>query len=195
MRKVYLLMAVAAIMMVGCKNIGSKKAAAEAEATEAAAEEAAAAKAERINKAIEEVEAAEGMTALEAVEALSRAQVDNSLSDELAGNPDAAIPFAIVEEKPTFNGGDANDFSKWVGENIVYPEAAKDRQISGKVILQFTVTKEGDVTDVKVIKGVDPVIDNEAVRVVSASPKWAPGNQNGNPVAVSYNFPVIFRLN
>lgn len=197
MRKVYLLMAVAAIMMVGCKNIGSKKAAAEAEAAQAAAEEAAAAKAERINKAIEEVEAAENMSALEAVEALSRAQIveGENLSDELAGNPDAAIPFAIVEEKPTFDGGDANEFSKWVGQNIVYPEAAKDRMISGKVILQFTVTKEGDVTDVKVLKGVDPVIDQEAVRVVSASPKWVPGNQNGVPVAVSYNFPVIFRLN
>ena len=197
MRKVYLLMAVAAIMMVGCKNNGAKKAAAaEAEAA-AVAEEEAAAKAERINKAIEEVEAAENMTALEAVEALSRAQVvdPEALKDELAGNPDAAIPFAAVEEKPTFNGGDANDFSKWVGENIVYPEDAQNRQISGKVILQFTVTKEGDVKDVKVLKGVDPVIDAEAVRVVSSSPKWAAGNQNGVPVAVNYTFPVIFKLN
>ena len=89
MRKVYLLMAVAAIMVVGCKNIGSKKAAQEAAAAEAAAEEAAAEQAERINKAIEEVEASENMTALEAVEALSRAQVVEgaNLSDELAGNP------------------------------------------------------------------------------------------------------------
>lgn len=197
MRKVYLLMAVAAIVVVGCKNIGSKKAAQEAAAAEAAAEEVAAAKAERINKAIEEVEAAENMSALEAVEALSRAQLveGESLSDELAGNPDAAIPFAVVEEKPTFNGGDANDFSKWVSENIVYPQDAQDRQVSGKVILQFTVTKEGDVKDVKVLKGVDPVIDAEAVRVVSASPKWAPGNQNNIPVAVNYTFPVIFKLN
>lgn len=190
-------MAVAAIMVVGCKNIGSKKAAAEAEAEAVAAEEAAAAQAERINKAIEEVEAAENMTALEAVEALSRAQLveGEALSDELAGNPDAAIPFAAVEEKPAFNGGDANDFSKWVGENIVYPDDAKNRQVSGRVILQFTVTKEGDVKDVKVLKGVDPVIDAEAVRVVSSSPKWAPGNQNGIPVAVNYTFPVVFKLN
>lgn len=196
MRKVYLLMAVAAIMMVGCKNNGAKKAAAEAEAAAAAEEEAAAAKAERINKAIEEVEAAEDMTALEAVEALSRAQMveGESLSDELAGNPDAAIPFAAVEEKPTFNGGDANDFSKWVGENIVYPQDAQDRQVSGRVILQFTVTKEGDVKDVKVLKGIDPSLDAEAVRVVSSSPKWAPGNQNGIAVAVNYTFPVVFKL-
>ena len=196
MRKVYLLMAVAAIMMVGCKNNGAKKAAAEAQAAAAAEEEAAAAKAERINKAIEEVEAAEGMTALEAVEALSRAQIveGESLSDELAGNPDAVIPFAAVEEKPTFNGGDANDFSKWVGENIVYPQDAQDRQVSGRVILQFTVTKEGDVKDVKVLKGIDPSLDAEAVRVISSSPKWAPGNQNGIPVAVNYTFPVVFKL-
>ena len=190
-------MAVAAIMVVGCKNIGSKKAAAEAAAAEAAAEEAAAAQAERINKAIEEYEAAEGMTALEAVEALSRAQLveDTSLSDELAGNPDFAIPFAAVEQKPAFNGGDANDFSKWVGENIVYPQDAQDRQVSGRVILQFTVSKEGDVKDVSVLKGVDPVLDAEAVRVVSASPKWEPGDQNGIPVNVKYTFPVIFQLN
>ena len=197
MRKVYLLMAVAAIMVVGCKNIGSKKAAQEAAAAEAAAEEAAAEQAERINKAIEEVEASENMTALEAVEALSRAQVVEgaNLSDELAGNPDAAVPFAVVEEKPTFNGGDANDFSKWVSENIVYPEDAKNRQVSGRVILQFTVNKDGEVKDVQVVKGVDPVIDAEAVRVVSASPKWTAGNQAGIPVNVRYIFPVVFKLN
>ncbi len=197
MRKVYLLMAVAAIVVVGCKNIGSKKAAQEAAAAEAAAEEVAAAKAERLNKAIEEVEAAENMSALEAVEALSRAQLveGEALSDELAGNPDFAVPFAAVEEKPSFNGGDANDFSKWVAENIVYPQDAQDRQVSGRVILQFTVTKEGDVKDVKVLKGIDPSLDAEAVRVVSASPKWAPGNQNNIPVAVNYIFPVIFKLN
>jgi TonB family protein len=197
MRKVYLLMAVAAIMVVGCKNIGSKKAAAEAAAAEAAAEEAAAAQAERINQAIEEVEAAEGMTALEAVEALSRAQLVEgaSLSDELAGDPNFAVPFAAVEQKPTFNGGDANDFSKWVAENIVYPDDAKNRQVSGRVILQFTIGKEGEVKDVEVIKGVDPVLDAEAVRVISASPKWEPGDQNGIPVNVKYTFPVVFKLN
>lgn len=185
-------MAVAAIMVVGCKNIGSKKAAQEAAAAEAAAEEAAAEQAERINKAIEEVEASENMTALEAVEALSCTQIveGETIIDELA-----AIPFAAVEEKPSFNGGDANDFSKWVAENIVYPQDAQDRQVSGRVILQFTVTKEGDVKDVKVLKGIDPSLDAEAVRVVSASPKWAPGNQNNIPVAVNYIFPVIFKLN
>jgi protein TonB len=193
MRKIYVLMAVAAIAMVGCKNNGGKKAAAPAEA-----EEAPVAVSESMNKAIEAIEAAEEVDAREAIEKLAAAQSEGlveSVAEILEKNPDAVIPFAAVENKPGFNGGDANDFSKWVSENIQYPQDAIDSKIEGRVILQFTVSKEGDVKDVEVLRGVNELLDAEAVRVVSASPKWEAGSQNGVPVAVKYTFPVIFRLN
>ena len=78
-----------------------------------------------------------------------------------------AIPFQLVEEKPSFMGGDANQFSVWVNKRLVYPEIAKENGVQGRVTLQFTVEKDGSVTKVKVLRGVDPSLDKEAVRVVS----------------------------
>ena len=105
-----------------------------------------------------------------------------------------AIPFQLVEEKPSFNGGDANEFSKWVNSKLVYPEIAKENGVQGRVTLQFTVEADGRVTNVKVLRGVDDSVDKEAVRVVSSSPKWKPGKQRDRAVKVTYTFPVIFQL-
>lgn len=105
-----------------------------------------------------------------------------------------AIPFALVEEKPKFQGGDANTFSKWVNQRLVYPEIAKENGVQGRVVLQFTVGADGTVSGVKVLRGVDPSLDKEAVRVVSSSPKWTPGKQRDRKVKVTYTFPVIFQL-
>ena len=105
-----------------------------------------------------------------------------------------AIPFQLVEEKPSFNGGDANEFSKWVNSKLVYPEIAKENGVSGRVTLQFTVEADGRVTNVKVLRGVDESLDKEAVRVVSSSPKWKPGKQRDRAIKVTYTFPVIFQL-
>ncbi len=105
-----------------------------------------------------------------------------------------AIPFQLVEEKPSFNGGDANEFSKWVNSRVVYPEIAKENGVQGRVTLQFTVEKDGSVTNVKVLRGVDSSLDKEAVRVVQSSPKWKPGKQRDRAVKVTYTFPVIFQL-
>ena len=105
-----------------------------------------------------------------------------------------AIPFQLVEEKPSFQGGDANQFSKWVNSRLVYPEIAKENGVQGRVTLQFTVEKDGTVTKVRVLRGVDPSLDKEAVRVVSMSPKWKPGKQRDRAVPVTYTFPVIFQL-
>lgn len=105
-----------------------------------------------------------------------------------------AIPFQLVEEKPSFNGGDANEFSKWVNSRLEYPEIAKENGVQGRVTLQFTVEKDGSVTNVKVVRGVDPSLDKEAVKVVSSSPKWTPGKQRDRAVRVTYTFPVIFQL-
>lgn len=105
-----------------------------------------------------------------------------------------AIPFQLVEQKPSFQGGDANAFSKWVNERLVYPEIAKENGVQGRVMLQFTVGADGKVSNVKVLRGVDPSLDKEAVRVVSSSPKWTPGKQRDRAVKVTYTFPVIFQL-
>jgi len=105
-----------------------------------------------------------------------------------------AIPFAFVEEKPKFQGGDANTFSKWVNSKLVYPEIAKENGVQGRVTLQFTVNTDGSVSNVIVLRGVDSSLDKEAVRIVSSSPKWTPGRQRERPVKVTYTFPVIFQL-
>lgn len=104
------------------------------------------------------------------------------------------IPFQIVDQKPSFNGGDANEFSKWVNEHLVYPPVAKENGVQGRVTLQFTVEADGRVTGVKVLRGVDESLDAEAVRVVSSSPRWVPGRQRDRIVRVTYTFPVIFQL-
>ena len=104
------------------------------------------------------------------------------------------VPFAIVEQKPTFQGGDANTFTKWVFSKIVYPEIAKENGVQGRVTLQFTIETDGSVKNVKVLRGVDSSLDKEAVRVVSSSPKWSPGMQRNKPVKVKYTFPVVFQL-
>ncbi len=122
------------------------------------------------------------------VEIMDYVEVEEEVVEE------EAIPFQLVEEKPSFQGGDANQFSKWVNQRLNYPEIAKENGVQGRVTLQFTVEKDGTVTKVKVLRGVDPSLDKEAVRVVSQSPKWKPGKQRDRAVPVTYTFPVIFQL-
>ena len=106
-----------------------------------------------------------------------------------------SVPFQLVEVKPSFRGGDANEFSKWVNETLVYPAEAKKDTLQGRVTLQFTIDLDGSLVDAKVIRGVHPLLDAEALRVVSSCPeKWSPGMQDGKPVAVHYVFPIIFQL-
>ena len=107
---------------------------------------------------------------------------------------DDTIPFVTVEQKPTFNGKDANEFAKWVNSKLVYPEVAKENGVEGRVILQFTIGKDGRLQDVKVLRTPDESLAQEAVRVVSSSPKWEPGRQRDRAVKVSYTFPVVYRL-
>ncbi len=106
--------------------------------------------------------------------------------------------FVIVEEMPVFKvGGDGNEnqVSKYVSENLQYPEEARKEEIYGRVFVQFVVNWEGYVKDAKVIRGVDPILDNEALRVINGMPRWAqPGMQRGNPVNVSITMPINFSL-
>ena len=104
------------------------------------------------------------------------------------------LPFVMVEQKPKFNGGDANEFSKWVNSRLQYPQICIENGRQGRVTLSFTIKADGSLSDVKVLRGVDPALDQEAVRVVKSSPKWIPGKQRDRAVAVSYTFPVIFQL-
>ena len=122
------------------------------------------------------------------VEIMDYVEVEEEVVEE------EAIPFQLVEEKPSFQGGDANQFSKWVNSRLEYPEIAKENGVQGRVTLQFTVEKDGTVTKVRVLRGVDPSLDKEAVRVVSMSPKWKTGKQRDRAVPVTYTFPVIFQL-
>lgn len=104
------------------------------------------------------------------------------------------IPLAIVEEKPKFMGGDENTFTKWVHERIVYSDLAKENGIQGRVVLTFLLDADGYVKNVTVLRGLDPSIDKEAVRVVSSSPRWTPGRQRDRNVKVRYNFPINFQI-
>ena len=105
-----------------------------------------------------------------------------------------SVPYQLIENKPVFDGGDANNFAKWVNSNLNYPEEAKKNKIEGRVTLQFTVGADGVVRDVEVLRGAGELLDAEAVKVVSSSPKWEPGTQDGKPVPVQFVFPIIFKL-
>ena len=108
--------------------------------------------------------------------------------------PEEPVKYSLLEVKPRFQDGDAGQFSHWVNENLNYPKEAVKDSLQGRVTLQFTIEKDGSVTGVRVLRGVAPILDDEAVRVVSQSPKWTPGYINGEPVRVIYNFPVLFQL-
>lgn len=102
--------------------------------------------------------------------------------------------FVIVEQMPEFPGGQ-DSLYKFLSANIIYPKEARDNGIEGKVFVNFTIEKDGSINEVKVIKGVHPLLDEEAVRVVESFPKWKPGKQKGKTVRVSYNLPLNFVLN
>jgi TonB family protein len=103
--------------------------------------------------------------------------------------------FMIVEDMPTFDGGDVQKFSNWVKERVRYPQIAIENGIQGKVFIGFVVEKDGTVSTVQVLRSVDKSNDDEAVRVVLSSPKWKPGYQRGQPVRVRFSITVNFALN
>lgn len=108
---------------------------------------------------------------------------DGMLTDE---------PFFLVEIMPSFKGGDINKFRDWVQKRTNYPQIAIDNKIQGKVFLTFIIEPNGDVSNVTIVKGVDPMIDNEAVKAIEASPRWTPGLQRGQPVRVRFSMWLNF---
>lgn len=107
---------------------------------------------------------------------------------------DEAQVFYIVENMPEFPGGDL-ELRKHIAQNVNYPEIAKENGIQGRVFIQFVVNKKGKVEQVKVVRGVDPALDKEAIRVISSLPAWKPGSQRGKAVRVSFTVPINFQLN
>ncbi len=101
--------------------------------------------------------------------------------------------FVVVEEQPEFPGGNTA-MMKFLGDNIKYPIIAQENGIQGRVITNFVVERDGSITDVQVVRGVDPSLDKEAVRVIQSMPKWKPGKQRGTTVRVRFTLPVVFRL-
>lgn len=101
--------------------------------------------------------------------------------------------FQVVEDDASFPGG-PGELMKYLQKNIKYPSICQEQGIQGRVIVQFVVEKDGSITDVQVIKAINPYLDKEAVRVVSTMPKWSPGKQRGKPVRVRFTLPVTFRL-
>ncbi len=101
--------------------------------------------------------------------------------------------FDVVEQMPSFPGGPAA-LMQYLSSNIKYPVVAEENGVQGRVVCTFVVEKDGSITDVRVVKSVDPSLDKEAMRVVKSMPKWIPGKQNGSAVRVKYTVPVTFRL-
>ena len=113
---------------------------------------------------------------------------------EVEPEPEEEEIFMVVEESPEFPGG-YEAYMQYLKKNIKYPAICRDNNIQGRVIVSFVVNKDGKIVDAEVVKGVNPSLDKEALRVISTMPNWKPGKQRGKPVRVKYSSPVNFRLN
>ncbi|MGM9851766.1 MAG: energy transducer TonB [Muribaculaceae bacterium] len=106
---------------------------------------------------------------------------------------DKVYNIAMVEQKPEFPGGEAAMY-KWLSDHINYPVAAAEEGVQGRVVVEFVVSKTGNVENVRVLRGRHPALDKEATRLVKSMPKWQPGRNNGQPVKVTYTLPITFKL-
>lgn len=117
-----------------------------------------------------------------------------TFSDPIENTDPGDEPFTKVEDMPTFMGKEAGYFREWIYKNLTYPQKAIDNQIQGTVYISFVVNRDGSVSDIEIIRGVHPLLDNETARVISSSPPWEPGKQWGKPVRVKFIFPLSFKL-
>ena len=184
MKKIYsiAMIAACALMVFSCKNNGKGE-----EEIKDAAENAIEAVENAAEKGVEAVE-----NAIDAVEDAADKAIDRA--DEALERLEGITPYTSVEVKPTFKGGDADAFVKYVQENIEYPQSALENNESGKVTVSFVVDANGKVRNAQVVKGVSAALDAEALRVVKESPDWAPAKQDGKNVPVTYAIPVTFAI-
>jgi protein TonB len=115
------------------------------------------------------------------------------LNNQIVGEDTISAPYSVVEQMPEFPGGEAA-LQKYLANSIKYPRIATENGIQGKVYVNFVVDKGGSISNVKIVRGVDSSLDQEAVRVIKAMPKWIPGKQNGEAVRVSFTVPINFVL-
>lgn len=109
---------------------------------------------------------------------------------DMENNP---LNFRVVEELPEFPGG-ASEFMKWLTKNLRYPVQAQQRKLQGKVVAQFIVNKDGTISNIELVKRVDPSLDNEALRVLRLMPRWKAGQQNEKPCRTQVCIPIVFKL-
>jgi protein TonB len=106
------------------------------------------------------------------------------------------IPYILLSEKPTFQGGDANTFAKWVQAHLIYHNEAKEKNIQGRVTSQFTIEEDGSISDIRIPRSSNEILSKETIKVINEanSVKWTPGKMDGKIVKVTYTFPVLFEL-
>jgi protein TonB len=131
---------------------------------------------------------------LEETEADENTEVSIDAFAQEEEEDESAQVFVKVENMPEFQGGGINAFRKWVQQHLDYPTIAAENGIEGTVYVRFVVDKDGSISNVTVIRGVDPSLDEEAVKTVQSAPEWEPGSQRGKPVRVQFNLPIVFRL-
>lgn len=129
----------------------------------------------------------------EGVNDLNKIEVKEQVIAEPVVVDDEPVSIAMVEQKPSFPGGEAAMY-QWLNNNIVYPPAASEEGIQGRVVVEFVVGKDGSITNARVVRTRHPALDKEALRVIKAMPNWIPGRNNGQPVKVTYTLPVTFKL-
>ncbi|MDO5000068.1 MAG: energy transducer TonB [Bacteroidales bacterium] len=181
MKKIYsiAMIAACALMVFSCKNNGKGS----EEEIPAPAQEAV----EAVDQAADAVK--------EGAEAVQDAAKDAAeRADEAIEKLGDIVPYTSVEVKPTFNGGDADAFVKYVQQNLKYPQRAIENEEQGRVTVNFVVDQNGKIQNAKVVKGVSELLDAEALRVINNAPDWTPAKQGGKNVPVTYSIPVVFAL-
>ncbi|MDX2415314.1 MAG: energy transducer TonB [Bacteroidales bacterium] len=121
--------------------------------------------------------------------------VKKIMNETIINSPETSEPiFVVVEDMPSFQGGDINSFKEWVQERVVYPKSLLRMKVEGKVFVMFIVEPDGTVSDVNIMRGLHPKLDEETIRVVKSSPPWKPGLQRGAAVRVRFSITTEYTL-
>ena len=142
----------------------------------------------------EEVSDAGWLNEIEGVVDVAHGGTSEEPGPGLTTDEKAYDSIADLETAPKFNGGSPSDFAKWVAEHLVYPQAARDAKVGGRVMVSFKINSDGRVSDVTLLESANEMLDAEALRVVSESPDWTPGAIGGKPVAVMFAIPIVFKI-
>ncbi len=141
-----------------------------------------------------EFSAEDNNTVVEIVEVKEEVKEEVKVEEDKRDEVEENVVFKVVETMPSFPGGDAA-LMKYISDNVRYPAIAQENGIQGRAICQFTVEKDGSISDIQIVRSAgDETLDKEAKRVIKSMPKWSPGKQRGKAVRVSYTIPINFRL-